>query len=285
MKNIHLSIPENKFISLAIPDDMVFDELLAKAYIPGVAVMSSPTERSDLSVEFRSLGVPSLAVEPGRTVATEDPAKRSDLDLYHLLYGIARIKFLEQKLYPVHAALAGKTLIVGHSGAGKTAVMLKLISDFRFTFFSGNKTLVKFGNDGMTAIAGTETVTAKSKYQERYSKLSDAASGYQDRIAFPLAGEKAGGKISSIAIVRLNDGVEENTELEKLSALHKLHPFFLDAVNADTIMNGGNDVLRGDPPDGSREYLSRELARALKNIPVHSVSGTLEFVTKTISTL
>jgi hypothetical protein len=181
------------------------------------------------------------------------------------------------------------TLIVGHSGVGKTAISLNLVRTRGKKLFSGNKTLVAVAADGsLQALAGTPTMTARTKDTARHS--ADAAtSGYQDRSAFLLEEGMyaASGPVPLRAIVlaRLNDGAADFFQLSPTSALHKLFPFFMDAVNADTVLCGGKEVFGGDPSSDTRARLSATLADVLTTIPVYSVAGSMPFVTEHLAAL
>ena len=199
-------------------------------------------------------------------------------DIPHYLYGLARLEFLRKGLFPVHAACVGKdaghALIVGHSGDGKTTVALKLIREHGCRLFSGNKTVVRFSDGAIVAVAGTTTVTEVTPKGRRLFRLESGQ--YETRAAVP---------IRTIAKVKLNDGAESMALLKPLSALHALYPFFLDAVNADVSVAEGEHVLSGNPSDGVRERLAKNLWKALGAIPAYSITGSLPFVIENLQKL
>jgi hypothetical protein len=268
--------------------------LLLSAYLPGAHFIKAGDHDVDMTIAFSPLGTPRLVIGNKR-VALHDRwnGDTSMLDFMHLIYSAARQHWLERKLYCVHSACVGNergySLIVGHSGVGKTAISLNLVRNHGMKLFSGNKTLVKIADDGvMHAVAGTATVTAKFQDTQRHSADANAV-GYQDRSAFVLdkdaytASEEV--PLRMIVIARLNDGVHDCVPVSSLSALHKLFPFFLDVVNAGTLLLDGKEVYGSEPCLETRRRLSATLADALPKTPVYSVAGSMEFVTEQIAAL
>jgi len=224
------------------------------------------------------------------------------MDLIFLTYGIVRQKWLKQGLYCVHAACLENqqkqlSLIVGHSGVGKTAVTLSALAR-GYKVFSGNRTLVKIrpgSSKGdpviITAVAGTRTITTRAEDLARHlpEALENEEVGYEGRSAFSLSkrfyANPAPQAVTLISLPRLNDGAEKSRQLSALSALHKLYPFFLDAVNADIVLAGGRLVFAGAPPSGVNKRLASELSQALANLPVWELEGSLPFINHTLEDL
>jgi len=156
--------------------------------------------------------------------------------------------------------------------------------------FSGDKTIVAFGkNTTLHAVAGTRTMTMRTEDVKRHAPLMSETISFGNRSAFLLRNDAYASKkeipITKIVLVRLNDGVEECIKLEPSHSLHTLYAYFLDTVNADTILCGGNAVFSGVMPASSQEYLSNSLSKALHKIPAYTVSGSLPLITRTISHL
>lgn len=281
--------------------------MLASAYLPGLRFVGADqldqSQESCLQVSFIPSQKPRLRRLAQRVELYDRwQGQGSLLDLLHLSYSVCRLRWLEMGLYCVHSACVGKdshTLLVGHSGSGKTTTALKMAESAGLQIFSGNKTLLAVGADGIRAVAGTRTMTrtaaAEKASQVQAVDQSPAclAVGYQERLAYSLdEGAYSSAQsvpVSAIALIRLNDGVQEETALESLSAMHKLFPFFLDMVNADTVLGAGAVVFsgsagkRGDA--GQKQVLSRALAAALKAVPVYSLSGSLDFVADRLESL
>jgi len=209
-------------------------------------------------------------------------ADKADIDLgdvtlpdaYHLLYGHVRKALLARDNYPVHAACvgheAGYALLVGHSGSGKTTLTEKLLAQ-GYKLYSGNKTVMRKQGSGLQAIAGTRTMTAlDATFNRQAYLLPDAA--YAPTPTVP---------IKNIFIVRVNDGVAEDQRLEPLSALHTLYPYFMDAVNADVIVDG-KTVFDGHVDMGVKSRLVETLGRALETIPVRKISGSIAYMAQRV---
>lgn len=242
------------------------------AYVPGISIEEQATECSDITITHVISDAPFLE-DNGNSVILHSPHSASiPADLYHLFYGVARREWIKRGFYPVHAACVGKgenfTLIVGHSGAGKTTLAQSLVDKHAMTLFSGNKTVVRFDAEGtITAVAGTKTMTA----------LDDRLNRFAYEMPSDSYAHQPEAKIKSISIVRVNDGVEEEQGLCPLSALHTLYPYFMDAVNADVIVNG-KDILDGTPTTDIKTRLTSDLCRAVTMLPVYKYSGSMNFL-------
>lgn len=248
------------------------ERLQLGAYVPGIAALDKPPAQPDITLFHETADRPRLE-DGGAHVALYAPAgEKLPADLYHLFYGVARRELLKRGFYTVHAACVGRddayTLIVGPSGAGKTTLAHKLVETHGLKLFSGNKTVVRFDRDGgIRAVAGTKTMTALDGGLNRHAyEMNPDDYAQQTEV-----------EIKSILLVRINDGVEETQTLTPLSALHSLYPCFMDAVNADIIVNG-RDLLDGTPDRQTRQALGEKLGRAVSRIPVRKYAGTVKFL-------
>lgn len=242
------------------------------AHLPGLTVLRGKAANPDLSLTH-SFGMHPCLEDDGDRVKLHT-AFSADMpeDVAHLLYGMQRRKLQQSGLFPVHAACVGRDgrfiLIAGHSGSGKTTLAQKLVDEHGFRLLSGNKTVLRFEENGqLTAIAGTTTMTALDNTQGRHAYTLPPqvyARGEQ-----PVAG---------ILLPRLNDGVCEHQQLKGLSALHTLYPYFTDAVNADVIVNG-KDLFDGTTPKAARAFLARALPESLHRTEVRKASGSLQHLT------
>lgn len=269
------------------------DEQLARAYVPGLMLIPARSRiKPDIHIALGESSKPHL-VRTARSVTVFDHWQKPwPLDFFHLFYSMARVKFLEKGLFPVHSACirtSKNILIVGHTGMGKTATLLNLVQKYEAEILAGNKTLIRFPKNGrMEAYAGTTTITARKKDVSRGHQVVSNAKSYLDREAFTLEDGLYHGKdraIKAIVLVRLNDWGREKEELRPLGALHALYPFFLDVVNADTILLSGRKVFIGSPPNGIPEQLTKKLRAALVHTPVIRLSGSLAYASQEISKL
>lgn len=264
-------------------------KILAQAYLPGVVVLDSKIEPATIVEYVESQERRIEKNDFGFRIYDNWNGKLS-LDIWHFIYSLLRVYFLEQKLFSVHASCAGKgkyVLLAGHTGSGKSTILLKLLNDYGWTSFSGNKTIVSLGNGKIEAIFGTKSMSLGETDPARFPNLISRKVNYQRRNAFIVDDKHYSHNsiehISTIYLVKLNDGVSEIEELFYPSNLHSLYPYFLDVVNADTIMCDGEDVFVGTPPIGVQTFLSKKLKESLSKIKVIRISGSLEFVTKYIA--
>ncbi len=294
MSTLFFSISNQFSLKISSNNDFTFGKseyLLLKGHIPGVLQLDSEPKQVDFVIEHVESADKKL-IQKENFVQIFDTWKGTfSPDLYHLLYGIVRVQLLKRNLFPIHGACVGKdgyVLIVGHSGAGKTSVVLKILEDSGTKVFSGNKTVVSFDQDNkLTAVAGTPTITIRSSDKNKLLdlKISDHLE-YWERYAFMLSSDmyanQASVPIKAIVVVKLNDYMQENKKINPLNALHNLYPFFLDVVNSDVIISDTENVFVGTPPQGTEKYLATHLKAVLHALPVYSFIGSASFVASEI---
>lgn len=265
---------------------------LLSAYLPGLQFLPRGNWKFDLHVVYDDRDCFEFH-DGGNVVSLTDAWKgeSSLMDLLFLTYGVARRAWLKLGIYPVHAAAlqigtGGLTLLVGHSGTGKTAVTLSSVA-LGARVYSGNKTLVTVNDKGlMQAIAGTRPITAKSEDMDRQKCGYSFKVAYGSRSAFMLKDEHymslAPQAVRRIVLPRLNDGVEKRGKLGGASSLHRLFPYFLDAVNADIVVAGGRAVLSGAPSAEVLASLAKSLALALPDVSVIELEGSMPFINRAL---
>ncbi|HEY4484457.1 MAG TPA: hypothetical protein VI978_01905 [Candidatus Paceibacterota bacterium] len=284
MTNFYLSFLGSILTQIKSSRDLELSKILLGAYLPGAELVEKPDQMPDIVIEHEHSDISRFIQEEGRVHVYGNWEKEFPLDFYHLLYSVIRVELLKRDLFPVHAACIGKddyTLIVGHTGVGKTSIVLEILKNKDLLLFSGNKTIVSFKGEGLEAIAGTKTLTARQKDIGRHLgyKIEIIQYGNRAGLVFGNKTDKSG-PIRAIVLVNLNDGVTENNLIEPSSALHRLYPYFLDTINADTII--GQSVYVGTPPIGTQEKLAQNLKETLSKIPTYAVSGSMDFVCDSI---
>ena len=295
MHFLFFSVSHYFFIKISSDQPLIFgdsESLLLKGYIPSLERLHSEPTRIDLVIEHHESEEKKLIQEDGRVKIFDTWKGVFSADVYHVLYGIVRVQFLKRNLFPIHGACVGKddgyVLMVGHSGAGKTSVILKLLQDPDIKIFSGNKTVVSFGaNAALVGVAGTPTITIRGSDKSKWDdeKIIEYVA-YWERLAFTLSPArypKADSvPIKAVVVVRLNDYTEECKKLSPSSALHTLYSYFLDVVNADVVLSDAEDVFIGTPPPGTEKYLVSHLKTVLTKIPAYSLIGSSSFVANEI---
>ena len=296
MLNQFFSLPENLSAQVTSNLDLDFgpeNNMLLQAYVPGANSVPDQIDEPDIQIIHQESEERKLVHEGINITIYDQWRGKISFDIYHLLYSASRVKLLEKNMYPVHSSCVesngGHLLIIGHSGSGKTTTALELVKNDDAKFSSGNKTVVAFDGASMRMIAGTPTVTIRQSDLAKYDSIIANCIPYYNRLAFHLNLEKYTqlfrGEIRAVVLLRLHDGLNDFTTLNPSSALHTLYPYFLDTVNADTIVCNGNGVFVGTPPIGSQERLVKRLQHSLQYIPVYSVTGPMSFVTNVISKL
>jgi len=254
------------------------EKLLLEAYIPGIKIISK-VKNPNLIINYKKSTIPKLIIHSKNIEIHGNWGNSIHLDLYHLIYGISRKHYLENNLYSVHSACVGfnknLNLIVGHTGCGKTTVLLELIKK-KYKMVSGNKTIVSIDNNKMCAISGTRTITTLIKS----TNLNNAIE-YADRTAFQLSKDKylQSGEIKSIFVININN-YNHIEKLSKPSALYRIYPYFLDTVNADIIYE--SQVLDGTITIDLKNKLVVKLKKALTKTNVYLISGSIEYITNKI---
>lgn len=290
MAHFYLSFPPSLLIEVTSSANIVLDDktqILLDAYLPGATRIADPHQIPDISIEHIQSDDKKLTQEGKKIRIYDNWVNEFPLDFYHLLYSILRQEWLKRNLFSVHAACIekeGYILLVGHTGVGKTSIVLELLKEKNIQLFSGNKTVVTFNNGHIEAIAGTRTITANSADIQQHITNGDTYITYGNRVALSYAKKCTDnpGPIRAIVFVGLNDGVSENNILHPTNALHRLYGFFLDTVNADTIVCDAKAVYVGTPPPGKQEMLAKNLSNALQKIPVYSIKGSMDFISDMI---
>lgn len=261
-----------------------------EAMLPGV-VLEDWSDNNDIQVIFEESSDRKLLRETNILTIKDIWNGKISLDLWHLMYSIFREDLIAHELYSVHAACLGKeksVLLLGHTGTGKTTAMIKLLNDYEWQVFSGNRTIIDFAK-GVNAIGGTKTVSIRSADLEKYPKLRQTSLSYSDRATLTLDDkyfqEKTNVKISAICIIKIEPGADRMVEMTYPSTLHALFPYFLDTVYADTLMCDGNDVYSGRVTDEAKKTLALNLKDRLGEIKVVSIAGSDDFLSNQIKKL
>lgn len=288
MQDIYINLVKNIIIKIKTKETIQFNESIAKAYIPGIIYISNQKQKVNFTLEYKLAKTKSLQKSKNHIVIKENWQKSFPLDFYHLLYNIVQTQYLTKNIFSVHSSFVNNILIVGHSGVGKTTISLKLLQKYKMPLITTNKTLVSFAKNNMEVLGGTTTVTlAKDNTKDNNkSKIN-----YSDRKLITIDNDlikkqkKENNLIKKIILPQLNDGVKICKKLEGLSPLHKLFPYFLDTVNASTILFDGDFVFSTNIEAKTKQYLSKNLSKKIKKINTFQITGSLNFICNKIKNI
>ncbi|MDE0724332.1 MAG: hypothetical protein OSB62_06485 [Alphaproteobacteria bacterium] len=261
--------------------ELLPDQLLLDAYVP------RPLHKGScmLTLTLKHSPFTNLAKHKNHAVLNTPCRDEFPMDGYHLLGALVRESLLRKGTYSVHSTCIDGHLIVAHSGGGKSSVLLECIQQGMGKVVSGNKTLLCLNEGQMRAIGGTRTMTVgKEAFDQQVNMHIPDVKVYGDRVAFKLNSElydEMPQSIQAVWMVKLTNEPLKYQEMSKMSALHKLFPFFMDTVNASVVLGEGEAVFQ--PDDKAAEgKLPGLLFQALKNIQVFEVSGTRQDTAKLI---
>ena len=267
-----------RFESSNLDEEIENLKIKAGAYLPAVIFEEIGSIEPNFTVQFFENQSRSFEQSERKVVIKDIWKGKISLDLWHMLYSVIRKEMISKGLYPVHAACAGKekqVLLVGHTGAGKTTIMMKLIKDLGWKIFSGNKTVVDL-RDGVSGVGATKTISIRESAGNKYSALQLDDQHFDERLVVPIA---------AICIVKLDPSADRTVENGYPEYIHSLYPYFVDSVYADTIMSDGKGIYDGTVELKYRLELIENLKKQLQNIKVFSMAGSLSYLTNELAKL
>lgn len=190
-------------------------------------------------------------------------------DMPHLVYGILRKIWIENGYYPIHSICFENSLLIGHSGNGKTTLALSAIKK-NCKVFSFDKTLVNFNDLQLVAQSGTQVLSIRKQLYEKEcidnaQVLNFEILSYGERIVLQAPISENSEDITKIYLFYLNDIPLVKQKLTSLSSLHELYSFFLDSTKNDVIINNGQYVFDGNISMGSKQNLTESLKKWLSS--------------------
>jgi hypothetical protein len=245
MQNVHYKINEFK-IKLSLPEQIELHKL--QSQIPGIELEDKPEGNLDLHFIFLESKDYQVAKSDGKITLYGKWSANVKADIPHFLYCIFRNYWVENAQYPVHSIMFKNSLLIGHSGAGKTTLALEALKQ-NLEVQSYDKTVVKFNNKKLLMIAGTNVITIRKKLFEQDSSIfkDKEVKDIGDRF---LIAENTSLNMNKRIIEKLyffsiTESELSINKLSSLSSMHELYSFFLDSTKIDVIIDGGKFIYDG----------------------------------------
>lgn len=259
-----------------------------EAHLPGLEMIQDTARMPDVRVDHVESDQFALDQKGSHITIHESWQDKLSPDFVHMLYGAARLKWLNEGKFPIHGACVGNDddgfiLLVGHPGVGKTTATIQSSQVYHLKVFSGDKTLIHILKDGtMEAIGGTKALTIRLQDLERWPSLKGLGLIKRDRYVFRLKPEDYAAsptvKIKAIVLIQFNEGFDHFSKLSPLSAIHTLYPYFLDFERGDVLLDGGKSMMIGSiSPEIKKKYIPA-LSESTQKIPTYKLSGSITFV-------
>lgn len=273
---------------------------LTRAFVPGALFTQGEWDGPvDRRIDINESDTCSIEQQGPDIIMGDSWQDTMPLNIVHLLYSATQRAHLERQAYSVHSACVAANdrgyLFVGHSGSGKTTSALTMVREHGFSWYSGNKTLLRFdgqtdeqGANALRATAGTlpTTIEASNAVTDVSIFNKDIRIPFVDRELRELQPEhlhtEAQVAIAGIFLVRVNNGAQKCSRLSSDGAAIPLLPFFYDYVNTDIHLPGGQ-LYSPEPIDGAhKNALNKRLRATLEHVPVFSVSGSFDYMANQI---
>ena len=228
----------NTTISLEIPALIALPIL--QAQIPSIEVSRKISSVPDITIRFEDSNNESFIIKENNFLLSGEWSNSLQTDMPHLMYSILRQYWLEHGYYCVHSVVINNSLLIGHSGMGKTTLALKAIKK-EMDLFSFDKTILKFNDTALHAVFGTQIISVREKYLSRAQNVlkDDYLIKNGERFIF----NSDTGKPREIKNIFLFSLSENNLEIESAS-IHQLYAYFMDSVKIDALM--GNFLFSGN---------------------------------------
>lgn len=283
--------PLGNFIEIYLEESLIFsehDKFLIDIHIPGVGLFLNNNKSTKCIAKVKlSFSKKSYSIQKGKNIEIFDSFKsKIPLYVYHLIYSVFHKYWLNIGVYSVHAACVSKngfaTLLLGHSGFGKTTISLKLVEKYGFKLVYSDRVLLKIKKNGnITPIGGTKLITYKHSNKHIPLSILKPNAEYVDRKIQKLLSNymqtESPKLINSIAFIRLNNIENNINTVDAFEALVVLYKFFLDILGSDALILNGKGIYEGiDLKLESKMNLLKELRKVTKKISIISVVGPLE---------
>jgi hypothetical protein len=152
------------YISLELPEKI--NVLALKAQVPSIEEINFIPLEVNLILKFKESTTWSFTQSKNKIeyeiiingIWNDD----SKADIPHVLYGVLRNLWIEKEIYPIHSICINESLLIGHSGTGKTTLALEALNK-KLAVFSFDKTLVQINllENCLEMIGGTTIISIR----------------------------------------------------------------------------------------------------------------------------
>jgi len=288
-KIIFLCDPLGNFLELHLCEPLVFnnfDQSLLNIHVPSVTANFIKGKKCIAIIKLVSAGK-IKSIQKGKNIEIHDAFNlKIPLYIYHLVYSVFHKFWLRINVYSVHSACVSKngfiTLLLGHSGFGKTTVSLNLLKKYGFRLVFSDRVLLKIKKDSiLVPFGGTKLITYKKTNKKIPLNLVKSNKEYVDRkIAKLLPNytlKEIPSSVDAIIFIRLSNTENKIEIVEPFEALVTLYKFFLDILGSDALILNGQAIYEGiDLKLKSKIDLLRKLKKVIARTPIVSTMGSLE---------
>ena len=246
-------------IQISIPEIINVNNL--KVHVPEIKE-TEKTKEIDLYISFMKNNTYGVTINKKSIFICGDWNSTVKNDFPHIVYGILRNYWIENEMYPVHSICFKNSLIIGHSGTGKTT-LAKNVLNKGIDIFSFDKTIVSFENDKLKAKLGTDIISSRKNENERtlttYIKNESEIN------------------INQIYVFAIKKKELKVIEIDNNLVSHQLYPYFLDVTKIDVLFDNGKGIFNGTTSIESKLKLFASLNNWVnKNKSVKFISGEYE---------
>lgn len=260
-------------LCLELPEKIPLCELLI--HLPQIHEIQSPN-RPHLCIRFEQADHAYMHIDNYFISIKGLWNHSSKQDIPHLAYSLLRQYCIDHEIYPVHSIGIYHTLLIGHSGQGKTTLALEAIKE-NLPVFSTDRTLLHFDNGELISRLGTSLLSVRTKHVNciDYHK-TPALIGYSgERELCYYKQINQPNIIHSIVLFQLTEQPLFIERISSTSALHQLYPYFLDVIKQDVLLSQSL-LFSGFNSNHVKQLLACHLESWLKHHHVSFYSGTKE---------
>ncbi|MFH1193335.1 MAG: hypothetical protein V1656_03435 [Candidatus Jorgensenbacteria bacterium] len=275
-------------------------DLKTQAFIPDVRVINS-SAKPIVKIEHRQSIKQSINyIKKSKTyLIYDDWSKTIPIYIVLFIYKLFHDNYINKKtpFLVFHASAVTKGNknigIIAHTGAGKTTIMLELISKHGYKMISNNKTVYCCRNNYCSVLSGTKGISIRTSLLEEIPKSIEILKQeefIQRKIVSIhkrfLAYKFMDGKQNIIVIPQLNRKFCRVIEMDKKEATYYLFPMAMELMHREVLFFGAKQICpMTSIGDDIRKNILLSLKKLIKSSEIYQISGNLNFICRTIKKL